>query len=61
MTIADIVVAMKCHAEYPQSEEQWIACPSMLTIEEIVDDMCKGRYADQYQNATSKAKLPPQL
>jgi hypothetical protein len=60
VTIADIAAALKCHAECPQSKEQWVACPSTLTIEEIVD-MCEGRYADQYQNATNKATLPPQL
>jgi hypothetical protein len=59
--IADIVAALKCHAECPESKEQWIACPSMLTTEEIIEDMCEGRYVDQYRNATSKAKLPPQL
>jgi hypothetical protein len=33
----------------------------MLTAKEIVEDMCEGRYADQYRNATSKAKFPSQL
>jgi hypothetical protein len=61
VTIADIATTLKCHAECPQSEEQWVAFLSMLTTKEIVIDMCEGRYADQYQNATSKAKLPPQL
>jgi hypothetical protein len=59
VTVADIAVALKCNAECPKAEEQWIACPSMLATEEIIEDMCEGCYADQYRNAASKAKLPP--
>jgi hypothetical protein len=38
--IADIAATLKCNAKCPDVEEQWIACPSMLTSEEIVEDMC---------------------
>jgi hypothetical protein len=61
VTVANIAATLKCNAECPEAKEQWIAYPSMLAIEEIIEDMCEGRYADQYRNATSKAKLPPQL
>jgi hypothetical protein len=33
----------------------------MLTIEDIVSNMCEGQYADKHKNATSKAKIPPKL
>ena len=56
-----MAAALKSNVECPEAKEQWTACPSMLTTEEIVVDMCEGQYADQYRNATSKAKLPPQL
>ena len=59
MTVADIVVALKCHAKTPEAEEPWIVYPSMLITEDIVVDMYEGQYVDQYRNATSKAKLPP--
>jgi hypothetical protein len=39
VTIANIVAALKCHAEPPEEEEPWIVCPSMLTTEDIVSDM----------------------
>jgi hypothetical protein len=61
VTIADIATALKCHDEPPEADEPWIVCPSMLTIEDIVSDMCEGQYADRHQNATSKAKIPPKL
>jgi hypothetical protein len=61
VTIADIATTMKCHAEPPEAEEPWIVCPSMLTTVDIVVDMCERQYVDQYQNSTSKVKLPPQL
>ena len=61
MTIVDITAALKCHIEQPEAEDQWIAHPSLLTIEDIVGDMCEGQFANQHKNATSKSKLPPQL
>jgi hypothetical protein len=61
VTVADIVAALKCNVECPEAKEQWITYPSMLNTEEIVEDMCEGHCADQYQNATSKVKLPSQL
>jgi hypothetical protein len=42
-------------------KQKTIVCPSMLTTKDIVVDMCEGQYADQYWNATSKAKVAPQL
>ena len=56
MTVANIAVIFTCHVEPPR-----IVYPSILIIEDIVVDMCEGQYADQYRNAASKVKLPPQL
>jgi hypothetical protein len=61
VTIADIVAALKCHDEPPEAEEPWIVCPSMLTTEDIILDMCEGQFADKHKNAASKVKMPPQL
>jgi hypothetical protein len=61
VTIADIVVVLKCHHEPPEVGEPWIDCPSMLTIEDIVFDMCEGQYADRHKNATNKAKILSKL
>jgi hypothetical protein len=61
VTRADIAAALKCHAEPHEEEEPWIVCPSMITTEDIVSDMCKGQFADRHKNAASKAKMPPQL
>jgi hypothetical protein len=58
VTIADIVAILKCHHEPPEADEPWIDCPSMLTLEDIVSDMCEGQYVDRHKNATSKAKIP---
>jgi hypothetical protein len=33
----------------------------MLTIEDIVSNMCEGQFADRHKNAATKSKLPPQL
>jgi hypothetical protein len=59
VTIADIAVALKCHAEPPEAEKPWIVYPSMLTTEDIVSDMCEGQFADKHKNAASKVKMPP--
>jgi hypothetical protein len=59
VTVADIATALKCNAEHPEADDQWIDHPSMLTTEDIVGDMCEGQFADQHKNATSKSKLPP--
>ena len=61
VTIADIATALKCSHEPPDSDIPWIDCPSMLTIKDIVSDMCEGQYADSHCNATSKANIPPKL
>jgi hypothetical protein len=61
VTIVDIATVLKCHHEPPEVEEPWIDCPSMLTIEDIVFDMCEGQYTDRHKNVTSKAKIPPKL
>jgi hypothetical protein len=61
VTIADIVAVLKCHHEPPEANKSWIDCPSMLTIEDIIFDMCEGQYADRHKNATNKAKIPPKL
>jgi hypothetical protein len=61
VTIADIATVLKCHHELLEANEPWIDCPSMLTIEDIVSNMCEGQYADRHKNAASKAKIPPKL
>ena len=61
VTIANIAAIFKCHAEPPKADEPWIVCPSMLTIEDIISDMCEGQYANKHNNAASKAKMPPKL
>jgi hypothetical protein len=42
VTIADIAAVLKCNHEPPESDIPWLECPSMLTLEDIVFDMCKG-------------------
>ena len=59
LTVAYIAVALKCNAEQPEADDQWIARPFMLTTEDIVGDICEGQFADQHKNAASKSKLPP--
>jgi hypothetical protein len=63
VTVADIVAALKRSAEQPEADDQWIACPPppMLTVENIVSDMCEGQFADRHKNAATKSRLPPQL
>jgi hypothetical protein len=61
VTIADIAAVLNCHHEPPEADEPCIDCPSMLTIEGIVSDMCEGQYADRHKNAARKAKIPPNL
>jgi hypothetical protein len=61
VTIANIAAALKCHAEPPEAEELWIVCPSMLSTEDIVSNMCEKQFVDKHKNAASKAKMPPQL
>jgi hypothetical protein len=61
VTIADVAAALKSSYEPPDSDIPWIDCPSMLTIEDIVSNMCEGQYADRHRNAASKAKIPLKL
>ena len=61
MTIADVAAALKCGHEPPDLDIPWIDCPSMLTIKDIISDMCEGQYADNHRNAASKAKIPSKL
>jgi hypothetical protein len=63
VTVADIAAALKCSAEQPKADDQWVARPPppMLTIEDIVSDMCKGQFANRHKNAATKSRLPPQL
>jgi hypothetical protein len=42
VTIGDIAAMLKCNHEPPESDIPWIECPSMLTLEDIVSDMCEG-------------------
>jgi hypothetical protein len=61
VTIADVAAVLKCSHKPPEPEIPWIDCPSMLTIEDIVSDMCQGQYADKHRNAASKVEIPPNL
>jgi hypothetical protein len=61
VTIADVAVILKCSHEPPESDVPWIDCPSMLTLDDIISDMCEGQYADKHRNAASKAKIPQNL
>jgi hypothetical protein len=61
VTIANIATALKCHAEPPEAEELWIVCPSMLSTEDIVSNICEEQFVDKHKNAASKVKMPPQL
>jgi hypothetical protein len=58
MTIADVATVLKCSHEPPESDVLWLECPSMLTLEDIIFDMCEGQYADNRHNAASKTKIP---
>jgi hypothetical protein len=58
VTTADVAAVLKCSHEPPKSDVPWLECPTMLTLEDIVSDMCEGQYADRHRNATSKAKIP---
>jgi hypothetical protein len=46
VTVDDIPAALKCNVEQPEVDDQWIACPFMLTTEDMVGDMCEGQFAD---------------
>jgi hypothetical protein len=61
VTIGDIAAVLKCSHEPPDSDIPWIECPSMLTLEDIISDMCEGQYADDCQNVASKTKTPQNL
>jgi hypothetical protein len=61
VTIVDVAAVLKCNHEPSESDIPWIDYPSMLTIEDIVSNMCQGQYADKHQNVASKAKIPPNL
>ena len=61
VTVVDIVAALKCYVEQAEIDDQYTARPSMLTTEDIVGDMCEGKFAYQHKNAASKSKQPPQL
>jgi hypothetical protein len=61
VTIADVAAILKCNHEPPESNVPWLKCPSMLTLEDIVFDMCEGQYADSRRNAASKTKIPQNL
>jgi hypothetical protein len=57
VTIADVAAILKCSHEPPEPDVPWLECPSMLTLEDIIFDMCEGQYADSRQNATSKTNI----
>jgi hypothetical protein len=61
VTIADVATALKCNHEPPESDIPWLECPPMLTVEDIVIDMCDGHFADGHRIAASKMKIPQNL
>jgi hypothetical protein len=61
VTIADVADILKSSHEPPELNVPWLKCPSMLTLEDIVSDMCEGQYADSHRNAASKTKIPRNL
>jgi hypothetical protein len=61
VTIADVAAVLKCSHEPPESDVPWLECPPMLTVEDIVFDMCEGQFADSHRNAASKTKIPRNL
>jgi hypothetical protein len=56
VTIADVAAMLKCSHEPPESDIPWLECPPMLTLEDIVSDICEGQYVDHHRNAASKTK-----
>jgi hypothetical protein len=61
VTIANVVAVLKCNHKPPESDVPWLECPSMLTLEDIVSDMCEGQYANSHRNVASKTKIPQNL
>jgi hypothetical protein len=61
VTIADVATVLKCSHEPSESDVPWLECPPMLTLEDIVSDMCEGQYADSHWNAANKTKIPQNL
>jgi hypothetical protein len=61
VTIADVAAVLKSSHDLPELDIPWIECSSMLTLEDIVSDMCGGQYADDRRNAASKTKIPQNL
>jgi hypothetical protein len=61
VTIADVAAILKCSHEPPEMDIPWLECPPMLTVEDIVTDMCDGQFADGHRNAASKTKIPRNL
>jgi hypothetical protein len=61
VTIADVAVILKFSHEPPESDVPWLVCSLMLTLKDIVSDMCEGQYADSHRNAASKTKIPRNL
>jgi hypothetical protein len=61
VTIADVEAMLKCSHEPPVLDIPWLECRSMLTLEDIVSNMCEGQYADDRRNAASKMKIPQNL
>jgi hypothetical protein len=48
VTIVNVATVLKCSHEPLESDVPWIECPSMLTLEDIIFDMCEGQYADKH-------------
>jgi hypothetical protein len=61
VTIADVAAILKCSHEPPKLDVPWIDCPSLVTLEDIVSNMCEGQYADKHRNVASKVKIPQNL
>jgi hypothetical protein len=57
VTIADVTAKLKCNHEPLESDVPWLECPPMLTLKDIVSDMCERQYADHHQNAADKSQI----
>jgi hypothetical protein len=50
VTIADVAAVLKCSHEPPKLDVPWIDCPSLLTLVDIISDMCEGQYVEKHRH-----------
>ncbi|XP_059429142.1 uncharacterized protein LOC132162951 [Corylus avellana] len=59
VTSTNIATALKYNNEHPPEEEQFEEKSPMLTVAEIIGDMCEGHFVDGHNNVGSRTKMPP--